>query len=186
MENNCLPATFAIQRSLASELDVETKIGATFGKVYCGVVGGVRRHEFACMGAPVGVVPEQIESDLQAICLQVNLAARLMGSKVNKSILVDEAVREQCQGSRFTFKNLPPVQAKGYDRPVPILEPTPAFLEPEKRKKFSVPLVGRKMEKEAIESIAKGIIEEPDESQSTMVFITGESGVGKVSNRTTL
>ena len=55
VENNCLPATFSIQRSLTSELGVATKIGATFGKVYCGVVGGVRRHEFACMGAPVRI-----------------------------------------------------------------------------------------------------------------------------------
>ena len=103
-----------------------------------------------------------------------------MSSKVNKGILVDEAVREQCQGGRFAFKDLPPVEAKGYDRPVPILEPEPIELEPTKRKKFSIPLVGRRMEKRAIESIAQGIVEEPDVAQSTMVFITGESGVGKV------
>jgi class 3 adenylate cyclase len=53
VENNCLPATFAIKRALMAELNVDCRIGATFGKVYCGVVGGVRRHEFACMGAPV-------------------------------------------------------------------------------------------------------------------------------------
>jgi hypothetical protein len=53
VENNCLPATFAIHRALRSELNIDNRIGATFGKVYCGVVGGLRRHEFACMGAPV-------------------------------------------------------------------------------------------------------------------------------------
>lgn len=53
VENNCLPATFAIHRALKTELNVDNRIGATFGKVYCGIVGGVRRHEFACMGAPV-------------------------------------------------------------------------------------------------------------------------------------
>jgi len=106
-----------------------------------------------------------------------------MGSKVNTGILVDEAVREQCQGGRFEFKSLPPVDAKGYDRPVPILEPVLVKLEPSKRKKFAVPLVGRRMEKRAIESIARGIMEEPEVAQSTMVFITGESGVGKVSSR---
>jgi hypothetical protein len=47
--NNALPATFAIHRALKTELNVECRIGATFGKVYCGVVGGVRRHEFAGM-----------------------------------------------------------------------------------------------------------------------------------------
>ena len=54
VDTMALPATFAIQRALQDELNVESRIGATFGKVYCGVVGGVRRHEFAAMGAPVG------------------------------------------------------------------------------------------------------------------------------------
>lgn len=45
--NNALPATFAIHNALKNELKVETRIGATFGKVYCGTVGGLRRHEFA-------------------------------------------------------------------------------------------------------------------------------------------
>ena len=76
VENNGLPAAYAIHRALKTELNVENRVGCTFGKVYCGVVGGVRRHEFAVMGAPV------------------NLAARLMGLKVNNGILVDEAVRE--------------------------------------------------------------------------------------------
>ena len=132
------------------------------------------------MGAPVRFVSQEIDYDGSQI-IKVNLAARLMGSKGNNGILVDEAVREQCQGGCFAFKDLPPVQAKGYDRPVPILEPTPVKLEPEKRKKFAVPLVGRKMEKRAIESIVNSMIEEPEQAQSTMVFITGESGVGKVS-----
>ena len=123
MTNNALPATFAIHEALKNELKVENRIGATFGKVYCGVVGGVRRHEFAVMGAPV------------------NLAARLMCSKVNKGILVDEAVQQQA-GTRFSFISLPPVQAKGYSRPVPILEPIPATAL-NKKKKSSFPFIGR-------------------------------------------
>ena len=59
IENNCLPATFAIHSALTNELKVENRIGATFGKVYCGIVGGVRRHEFACMGAPVSIRQEK-------------------------------------------------------------------------------------------------------------------------------
>jgi chromosomal replication initiation ATPase DnaA len=161
VENNCLPATFAIHEALKTELKVENRIGATFGKAYCGVVGGVRRHEFAVMGAPV------------------NLAARLMASKVNKGILVDEAVKKQC-GGRYSFKNLPPVKAKGYAKPVPILEPiNAAAAESKKRKKSSWPFIGRKVEKRAIVSIARGIIEEPDISQGSVIFLTGESGMGK-------
>lgn len=112
---------------------------------------------------------------------QVNLAARLMGSKVNGGILVDEAVSAQCRGGRYTFKCLPPVKAKGYDKPVPILEPElVAVLTSKKRRQHTATFVGRKMEKRAIHSIALGIIEEPEVAQSTMVFLTGDSGFGKV------
>jgi AAA ATPase domain/Adenylate and Guanylate cyclase catalytic domain len=145
---------------LKSEINVDNRIGATFGKVYCGVVGGLRRHEFACMGAPV------------------NLAARLMSSKVNNGILVDEAVHEQCRG-RYTFKNLPPVKAKGYDKPVPILEPNADCGSHTKKRKSTISFVGRSVEKQAIHSIAKGIQEKLSHSKSSMIFLTGESGMGK-------
>lgn len=154
-----MPATFAIHRSLKSELQVDNRVGATFGKVYCGVVGGVRRHEFAVMGAAV------------------NLAARLMASKMNKGILVDEAVRAQA-GSRFDFKSLPPIQAKGYDQPVTIFEPD-NLAASSKKKKSSVPFVGRREERNEIAAIAKEIIEEPDPIRSSMVFLMGECGMGK-------
>ena len=157
--NNALPATFAIHRALKTELSVENRIGATFGKVYCGVVGGVRRHEFAVMGAPV------------------NLAARLMASKVNKGILVDEAVGQQA-GNRFHFKNLPPVQAKGYDKPVAILEPLAAVSN--KFKKRSYPLTGRREEKLVITTVADKMLEDRKRAaESSMVFLMGESGSGK-------
>ena len=157
--NHALPAAFAIHKALKTELKVENRIGATFGKVYCGVVGGVRRHEFAVMGAPV------------------NLAARLMGSKVNKGILVDEAVREQA-GNRYSFNSLPPVQAKGYDKPVPILEPLNAVAGG-KKKKYSYPFVGRREDKLAISSVAETMLKDKENSQSSVVFLIGESGIGK-------
>ena len=160
VENNCLPATFAIHRALKNELKVENRIGATFGKVYCGVVGGVRRHEFACMGAPV------------------NLAARLMGSKENQGILVDEAVGEQCRAG-YTFKRLPPVKAKGYANPVPILEPIPDIATKTKKKTSTIAFTGRKVEQRAILSVAQSLLEEPDVSQSSICFLSGESGSGK-------
>lgn len=145
---------------MKTELKVESRIGATFGKVYCGVVGGVRRHEFAVMGAAV------------------NLAARLMSSKVNRGILVDEAVRDQADTARYGFSSLPPVEAKGYDKPVQILEPYVATAAG-KQRKSRVPLVGRTIEKETILSIARDILNNPLNSQSTMVYLMGESGMGK-------
>lgn len=101
-----------------------------------------------------------------------------MSSKVNNGILVDEAVHEQCRG-RYTFKNLPPVKAKGYDKPVPILEPNADSGLHTKKRKSTISFVGRNVEKQAIHSIAKGILEEAATSKSSMIFLTGESGMGK-------
>ena len=55
-----LPTCRLIHSELAENLGIDSNIGATLGKVYCGVVGGVERHEFSVLGA------------------SVNLAARLM------------------------------------------------------------------------------------------------------------
>lgn len=150
-----MPATFAIHAALKSELKVDNRIGATFGKVYCGVVGGVRRHEFAVMGAPV------------------NLAARLMDSKRNLGILVDEAVKAQAD-ARFAFRTLQPVRAKGYDKPVAILQPLHAVAA--KKKGISIPFIGRRAEIEELTDIATIVL---DQESKTTVFMVGESGMGK-------
>lgn len=99
-----LPATIVIHNALLNELAVENQIGATVGNAYCGVVGGIKRHEYAVLGP------------------SVNLAARLMGSPQNPGILVDDAVRMMADRS-YGFNALPPVKAKGYSEPVPIYEP---------------------------------------------------------------
>lgn len=99
-----LPATIVIHNALLNELAVQNQIGATVGNAYCGVVGGIKRHEYAVLGP------------------SVNLAARLMGSPQNPGILVDDAVRMMADRS-YGFNALPPVKAKGYSEPVPIYEP---------------------------------------------------------------
>jgi len=98
-----LPATLSIRRSLRDKLSVDCRIGATYGKAYCGCVGGIKRHDYSILGP------------------SVNLAARLMCSSENKGILVDESVRREAKG-KFIFKSLPPVVAKGYVKPVRTFE----------------------------------------------------------------
>jgi class 3 adenylate cyclase/tetratricopeptide (TPR) repeat protein len=156
--NHALPATFAIHEALKNELQVENKIGATFGKAYCGVVGGVRRHEFAVMGAPV------------------NLAARLMYSKDNSGILVDEAVQAHAD-SRFAFKRLPPIEAKGYNKPVIIFQPLHAVHS--KKRGMSHGFIGRHRDVAELTDVAKSIVNDPDDSSTIMAFIIGEPGIGK-------
>jgi len=98
-----LPATLSIRRSLRDELNVYCHIGATYGKAYCGRVGGVNRHEYSLLGP------------------SVNLAARLMCSSENRGILVDDSVKQEAK-DKFVFKSLPHVVAKGYVKPVPTFD----------------------------------------------------------------
>eukprot|EP00588_Corethron_pennatum_P006487 CAMPEP_0194290930 /NCGR_PEP_ID=MMETSP0169-20130528/42354_1 /TAXON_ID=218684 /ORGANISM="Corethron pennatum, Strain L29A3" /LENGTH=154 /DNA_ID=CAMNT_0039038659 /DNA_START=107 /DNA_END=568 /DNA_ORIENTATION=+ len=79
-----LPASIAIHRLLKMDLDLDSSVGASFGQAYCGVVGASHRHEFAILGP------------------SVNLAARLMCSKYNPGILVDESVRKMAS-KRYDF-----------------------------------------------------------------------------------
>jgi len=152
-----LPVTLSIHEALKDELGVESMVGGTFGRVYCGVVGGSKRHEYAALGP------------------SVNLAARLMASKTNPGVLVDKNVRMLT--SQIFFKPLPPVNAKGYDDPVPIFVPVQGN-EPRwgnAKNNF----VGRSNEIKQIMHIAKKIISE--RGASKFVFISATSGTGKSS-----
>jgi class 3 adenylate cyclase len=104
VSERALPATFLVYQSLKMELGLEVRIGATFGDVYCGAIGGDKRHEYAMLGP------------------SVNLAARLSHSTDNSGILVDNSVR-QLASQAFGFNALPSINAKGYSEPVPIFEP---------------------------------------------------------------
>ena len=153
-----LPATMAIHDDLLSELGVRTSIGATFGKVYCGVVGGVKRHEFAVLGP------------------SVNLAARLMASKENPGILVDAEVRKQGKNA-FVFKSCGSIQAKGYADPVPTFQPLQAI---QRKSTTSVGVVGRKKEEKVFVDLTRNILERSP-TKANMVVLRGEAGVGKTS-----
>jgi len=155
-----LPATVAILDALKIELDVDSVIGATFGKVYCGVVGGRHRHEFTLLGP------------------SVNLAARLMDAANNPGILVDDAVRLMAS-KRFDFFSHPPVKAKGYKDPVPIFEPV-SVIERQWNKISN--FVGREKELKQLFEIGKLQLKEIDEDPKThMVLIQAHSGLGKSS-----
>jgi class 3 adenylate cyclase len=75
VEERGLPCISNIKKLVKTELDLNCRIGATFGKAYCGIVGAGTRHEYAVLGS------------------SINLAARLMATKDNNGILVDEAVK---------------------------------------------------------------------------------------------
>lgn len=150
-----MPFATNVQQILKAKLNVDCKMGATFGKAYCGVVGGLTRHEYAVLGP------------------SVNLAARLMANKSNKGFLVDEEV--QRKASNRGYQGLPPVKAKGYTHLVPIFEP----MMQHRRSWGSqgADFVGRTAEIKQILKVAEDVIDAS--TSASLVWITGESGYGK-------
>ena len=139
------------------ELGVDSRLGCTFGDVYCGPVGGTKRNEYSVMGR------------------SINLAARLMSLEQNTGILVDNAVRKLASKS-YGFNALSPVAAKGYKEPVPIFEPLAALdrswgrIEPN--------FVGRDAELGKLVRIAREMTHQKQASPR-IVMISSSSGMGK-------
>lgn len=104
---SAVEACHEIQTSLR-RLQIGSSIGVTSGKVYCGLVGSLMRHEFAVMGP------------------SVNLSARLMakasaGGEKKDAILCDQEIRTRDRV--HDYESLGSIEAKGYAEPVAIFSP---------------------------------------------------------------
>jgi hypothetical protein len=150
-----LPCISNIRTLIKTELELNCRIGATFGKAYCGIVGASDRFEYSILGAPV------------------NLAARLMASTQNPGILVDEAV--MLKAAHHPFESLEPVTAKGYDKPVKIFKPRESIRK--SWKGLSSHFIGRNHEMGIVANSAKTILK--TKRHSEMLFFTGPYGSGK-------
>lgn len=153
-----LPMATSIQNILLSDLEVQSRIGATVGNAYCGVVGGLMRHEYAVLGP------------------SVNLAARLMDSLKGPGMRVDNAIRLLTYKS-YDFGALSPVGAKGYAEPVAIFEPRSPLQKNWGRRKPN--FVGRRQELQTMAKIASDIAMSSGHTSARLVLITGPSGMGK-------
>ena len=151
-----LPASRAIHYTLQNDLGVDNYVGVTLGKVYCGVVGGIRRHEYAVLGP------------------SVNLSARLLGMPNHPGILINNDVRREAM-KWGTFLSFPPMKAKGYSELVPVFQPLTAM---EARwGKVNPHFVGRKAEMKHVCHVAQEMSFQCGPSK--MFFIWGETGSGK-------
>jgi hypothetical protein len=99
---NAVEAANAIVDGLL-DLDLSASIGITTGKVYCGLVGSLLRHEFAIMGP------------------SVNLSARLMSKAGANAILCDQETTTRDR--THPYQQLGEMQAKGYDSLVSTYRP---------------------------------------------------------------
>ena len=131
-------------------------IGTTLGQAYCGVVGGIKRHEYAVLGPPV------------------NLAARLLSMPNHPGILINDDVRREAR-KWGTFLSFPPMKAKGYTQPVSVYQP---LMATEARwGKVNPMFVGRKEEIKEICILAQNMAYR--KGPAKMFFVWGESGSGK-------
>lgn len=154
ISERALPACKIISVSLKRELGLGTKMGATFNKAYCGVVGGAKRHEYAVLGP------------------SVNLSARLMTMNNNPGILVDDEIRRISKRINFIARS--PIVAKGYPNPVPVFEPLSA--KDRIWAKIDPRFTGRKKEIEKLQSLVMGMTD--DVCQPKLFLVFGESGCG--------
>ena len=145
-----------IHYALQNDVGVDNYIGATLGKVYCGVVGSLSRHEFYVMGP------------------SVNLAARLLFKSNHPGILIDDNMRKEAM-DWGTFTAFPPMKAKGYKNLVPVFQPMAAT---ETRwGKLNPHFVGRQKEIKQVCAVAREMA--MSEGPCRMHFVWGESGSGK-------
>jgi class 3 adenylate cyclase/predicted ATPase len=138
------------------------RIGITTASVYCGLVGGEARREYAVMGDGV------------------NLAARLMQKAQPGQMLVDEPTRHATPRHTLTFKWAPlgPITIKGKAGPVETYEldglgggAAPRLPEPQ----YALPMVGRQAELESAQSkLAMALA-----NRGQIIGITAEAGLGK-------
>ena len=137
------------------EMGVSSSAGVTTGEVYCGLVGGETRCEYALIGDVV------------------NMAARLMASTAD-DIRVDlETYDRSCK--RVLFERLDPIRVKGKVAKIKVFRPVAGSVSAALSLR-KTPLIGRS---EDMELITARVDAFNDLSASHTIILQGEAGVGK-------
>ena len=141
---------------MQNDLGVDNYIGTTLGDAYCGVVGSIKRHEYAVLGP------------------SVNLACRLLSMSNHPGILINGDVRREAM-KWGTFLSFPPMKAKGYQNAVPVFQPLTA--KEARWGKVNPVFVGRKEEMRRVCKLAQEMT--LMQTPTKIFFVWGESGSGK-------
>jgi class 3 adenylate cyclase/tetratricopeptide (TPR) repeat protein len=150
------------ERALACALQLEREapdasIGVAFGLVFCGERGGSGRLEYAATGDTM------------------NVAARLMQLAEPGTIVCTDSLAPRTRAVAV-LRPRPPASVKGRNVPVPIVEVRGlARRGPRPDEGFDAPLFGRSRERAELVDL----LERARRGEGTLVFISGEAGVGK-------
>ncbi len=102
--STAVEAAIDAQEKLLRIMDIQSSIGITLGKIFCGETGSPQRYEYSLLGP------------------SCNLSARLMAKGAPGEINCDEEVKKSAAGRQlFTFGGSR--KLKGYENPVPFYMP---------------------------------------------------------------
>ena len=137
------------------ERGVTSSAGVTTGEVYCGLVGGDTRCEYALIGDTV------------------NMSARLMSSTTDQ-IRCDSTTHARSE-RRILFETLEPIWVKGKSEAVPVFKPLAGSVSAALSLR-RIPIIGRD---EEIDLITRRIGLFDNLRGSATIFLRGEAGMGK-------
>ncbi|MDA0266969.1 MAG: AAA family ATPase, partial [Cyanobacteria bacterium] len=147
------------------QLGLQSCIGITTGRSYCGAIGSDRRREYSVLGDTV------------------NLAARLMQASTD-GILCDDTTYLAAR-SQLVFESLPAIRVKGKARPISVYRPNETWtlshalqMQVLSTQSYGLPqaeMVGRRAQQQILANQLRDL----QQGQGSVVLIEGEPGIGK-------
>jgi class 3 adenylate cyclase/tetratricopeptide (TPR) repeat protein len=136
---------------------VKVHVGVNTGEGMAGWIGPEGRRDYTVMGDTT------------------NTGARLLKAASAGTILVGESTYRETQ--RFVrYREVPPITAKGKDKPVPAWEALERIAAPKARPLGTAPFIGREIELTRLENMWLRVV---NGTETHLVTILGEPGMGK-------
>ena len=160
--STAVEAAIDAQEKLLRIMDIQSSIGITLGKIFCGETGSPQRYEYSLLGP------------------SCNLSARLMAKGAPGEINCDEEVKTSA-GKRQSFTFRGSHKLKGYEKPVPFYMPIECK---NRRVDENDDITSFFLQNEEVLKVAKNIYEqldvaESDTSQPRLLLVKGNEEKGQ-------